>query len=75
MSQRTHTPPRLLILALPAGIYTGLRYGLEEGAWDGAAAFGALVFALVLFGPALLRTSVKAAAVRSASKKKEGEEK
>ncbi|MFI7142877.1 hypothetical protein ACIBQ5_35800 [Streptomyces massasporeus] len=64
------TPPRLLILAAPAGIYPTIRLARETG-WDQSAAVGAVTFALVLFGPALVRSAAKAASVRAATKKAE----
>ncbi|MFI9005501.1 hypothetical protein [Streptomyces sp. NPDC053541] len=66
----TYTPPRLLILASPAGIYLTITLSPDTG-WTGSAAIGAAVFVLILFGPAMLRASAKAAAVRAATKKAE----
>ncbi|GHJ05616.1 hypothetical protein ACFWFI_30860 [Streptomyces sp. NPDC060209] len=62
------TPPRLLILAAPAGIYPTITLSPETG-WTWSAAIGAVIFALVLFGPALIRSAAKASAVRAATKK------
>lgn len=64
------TPPRLLILAAPAGIYPTIRLAPETG-WSQSAITGAVIFALVLFGPALIRAAAKAAAVRAATKRAE----
>ncbi|MER8039380.1 hypothetical protein [Streptomyces hydrogenans] len=66
----TFTPPRLLILASPAGIYLTITLSPEAG-WTWSAVAGVTVFVLVLFGPAALRASSKAAAVRAATKKAE----
>ncbi|WP_331720091.1 hypothetical protein OG762_51585 (plasmid) [Streptomyces sp. NBC_01136] len=66
----TFNPPRLLILAAPAGIYPTITLAPELG-WDWSAGIGALLFALVLFGPALIRAAAKAAAVRRATKRAE----
>ncbi|MFZ4138543.1 hypothetical protein [Streptomyces koyangensis] len=64
------TPPRRLILAAPAGIYPTITLSPENG-WTWSAAIGAVISALVLFGPALIRSAAKAAAVRAATKKAE----
>ncbi|MGW2456778.1 hypothetical protein ACWCTA_36445 [Streptomyces sp. NPDC001704] len=64
------TPPRLLIIAAPAGIYPTITLSPETG-WTWSAAIGAVIFALVLFGPALIRSAAKASAVRAATKKAE----
>ncbi|KOG85991.1 hypothetical protein [Streptomyces varsoviensis] len=78
MSAASHTPPRALILAAPAGTYVMIRLVPENG-WGPAALVGALLLALILWGPALLRAGAKSLAVRNATKKaakatkKEGE--
>lgn len=69
-SQRTYTPSRLLILAFPAGIYTTMRLGLDEWEWEHAVLLGLLTALLVRFGPAVIRTTAKATAVHTATKKK-----
>jgi hypothetical protein len=77
MSTTSHTPPRSLILAAPAGTYTMIRLVPDNG-WGPAALVGALLLALILWGPAALRAGAKSLAVRRATKKaqaakKEGE--
>ncbi|GHH56146.1 hypothetical protein [Streptomyces candidus] len=78
MSAASHTPPRALILAAPAGTYVMIRLAPENG-WGPAALVGALLLALILWGPAVLRAAAKSFAVRNAAKKatktttKEGE--
>ncbi|MGW2599536.1 hypothetical protein [Streptomyces klenkii] len=69
----THTPPRLLILAAPAGTYLMIRLVPDHG-WGEAALLGALLFALVLWGPATVRAAAKAAAHRKAATKKKEED-
>ncbi|MEW1616273.1 MULTISPECIES: hypothetical protein [unclassified Streptomyces] len=66
------TPPRLLILAAPAGIYPTITLSPETG-WTWSAVVGAVIFALVLFGPALIRSAAQASKVRAATKKAEAE--
>ncbi|MFD9819091.1 hypothetical protein [Streptomyces violascens] len=69
MSSTSHTPPRLLILAMPVGTYTMIRLVPENG-WGPAALVGALLLALVLWGPAALRAGAKKLAIRTAMKAK-----
>lgn len=62
--------PRLLIPASGVGTYYVVRTGLETGEWDRAALYGAVAFALLLFGPALFRAAMKAAATHAATKRR-----
>lgn len=59
-SRRRFAPPRLLILAAPAGTYLTITLAPEHG-WADAGTVGGLVAAAVLSGPALLRAGAKAA--------------
>ncbi|MDJ0345539.1 hypothetical protein QMK19_33885 [Streptomyces sp. H10-C2] len=67
MSATSHTPPRALILAAPAGTYVMIRLVPAHG-WGPAALIGALLLALLLWGPAVLRAGAKSLAVRNATK-------
>ncbi|MEU2395066.1 hypothetical protein [Streptomyces sp. NPDC007369] len=74
MSSPSFTPPRLLILAAPAGIYPTISLAPELG-WDWSAGTGALLFCLVLFGPAFLKWAAKENAARAALKRAEAKAK
>ncbi|MFB7012318.1 MULTISPECIES: hypothetical protein [unclassified Streptomyces] len=64
----SHTPPRALILAVPAGTYVTITRAPEYG-WGPAALIGAFLLVLILWGPTALRAGAKSLAVRAATKK------
>ena len=73
MSAASHNPPRLLI---PGGFgfaYATVRLAPEYG-WGPAALLGALLLALIVWGPRAIKASAKAAAVRAAAKRKKAAE-
>ncbi|MFE4496086.1 hypothetical protein ACFRKD_26895 [Streptomyces niveus] len=73
MSAASHHPPRSLIIAMPAGVFVTIRLVPDNG-WGPAALVGALLVALILWGPALLRAAIKSLAVRIAAKAKAAKE-
>lgn len=59
--------PRLLVIAVPAGVWVTVTRAAEHPV-DESAIYGGVVFGLVLFGPALFRGASKAAAASRARK-------
>ncbi|MDO0939268.1 hypothetical protein QQY66_49080 [Streptomyces sp. DG2A-72] len=69
-----HQPPRMLIVAVPAGTYVMIRIVPENG-WGPAAIVGALLAMFILWGPKAINAASKALAVRNATKQKKAAEK